>query len=124
MDTCEEDVNPSDAIRINRVKISLQKIERGMTGMPLAPSVRKCLEEKPREYEEKIEPYIYEPDNSHVMAMVPVIYDELSSVTKEIDLIVCDRAREFERDHYFKLKLLFCENIDAIAYQWTQTQRI
>ena len=119
-DNCEETENPADTIRINRVKISLQKIEQGLTGMPLAPSIRECKEEKPREFEERYEPYIYEPNNKHVMEMVPVIYDELSSVTKEIDLIVCDRARDSERDRYFKLKLLFCENIDAIALDFSR----
>lgn len=115
-DNCEESENPTDSIRINRVKMSLSKIENGLVGLPLTPSVLECKDKKPREFEERYEPYIYEPNNKHALAMVPVIYDELSSVTKEIDLIVCDHARDRERDRYFKLKLLFCENIDAIAY--------
>ena len=120
MNNCDETENPSDITRINRVKISLSKIEQGLIGMPLAPSVLECKDKKPREFEERYEPYIYEPNNSHVMEMVPVLYDELSSVTKEIDLIVCDRARDSERDRYFKLKLLFCENIDAIALDFSR----
>ena len=123
MQDCDETENPSDTIRIHRVKMSLSKIESGLVGLPLAPSVLECKDEKPKKFEKLYEPYIYWPNNKHAMAVVPVIYDELGVATKEIDLIVCDDARDNLRDRYFKLKLLFCESVDAIAFQWSRTNK-
>jgi len=119
MDTCEE-TNQEDITRINRVKISLSKIELGIIGLPLAPSVLECKTKEPEKFEKLYEPHIYWPNDAHALAVVPTIMDELSFVTKEIDLIVCDRARDLERDRYFKLKLLFCDHIDAIALDFAR----
>jgi hypothetical protein len=111
---CED---PQEAILANRLSIWLSKIEDNISSNKLECAISACDK---TDYKEKVEPWIYYPHDSHTLALVIVIVDDLGKITIAIEEIDTPDVKLYLREWYLLLKAAICTHPDAQAYHWNR----